>query len=385
MSDIDVITSQRDLDRYCDAARGADFLCVDTEFMRESTFYSQLCLIQVATPDSEAIIDPLADLDLAPFYALLVQDNLVKVMHSARQDLEIFFDRTGEVPRPLFDTQIAGMALGYGDSVGYTALVKGELGISIDKGARFTDWSRRPLSAKQLSYALGDVTHLRDMYPGILDALERKGRQGWIAEETEPLLDPALYENDPERAWQRLKIRNPKPRYLAALRAAAAWREREAIARDIPRRRVLKDDALYAIAASAPTSTDALGKVRGVPRGFERSRAASSLVEAVAYAVANADSYAPPAPRHKHRPPNLGPTTEMLRTLLRLRTEYEDIAPRLVANAADIEEIAALGDKADVAALRGWRREVFGEDALALLAGRIALKLDGREVVITRL
>ena len=385
MSDIHVITQQSDLEAFCDHAEAAEFLCVDTEFMRESTFYSQLCLIQVATPEREAIIDPLADLDLAPFHALLSNDTLLKVMHSARQDLEIFFDQTGKVTRPLFDTQVAGMALGYGDSVGYGALVKGELGVNIDKGARFTDWSRRPLSDKQLAYALGDVTHLRDLFPGMRERLETRNRLAWIEEETAPLLDPKLYENDPESAWQRLKIRNPKPRYLAALKAAAAWREREAIRRDIPRRRVLKDDALYAIAAQAPTTTQALGKVRGVPNGFERSKPAKDLVEAVAYGVANADDYAPPAPKHKHRPPNLGPTVEMLRTLLRLRTEYEDIAPRLVANAADIEEIAAVGAKADVPALKGWRREVFGDDALALLEGRIALKLDGREVVATRL
>lgn len=380
-----VIETQPELDSWCEAASNADFLCVDTEFMRESTFYSQLCLIQVATPDAEAIIDPLADIDLEPFLDLLADHDLTKVMHSARQDMEIFYDLNQTVPRPLFDTQIAAMALGYGDSVGYTALVKGRLGINIDKGARFTDWSRRPLSPKQLNYAIGDVTHLRDFYPGMRADLAAKNRLPWIAEETEPMLDPELYTNDPDSAWKRLKVRSPKRPYLAALKAAAAWREREAIERDIPRRRVLKDDALYAIAQAQPRDTGALGKIRGVPNGFERSRSAKSLVEGVAWALDNAADYAPPAPKHKHRPPNLGPTIEMLRTLLKLKTEYEDIAPRLVANAADIEELAAEGENADVAALRGWRREVFGEDALSMLRGDIALRLDGREVVAERL
>ena len=381
-----IITQNDQLEEFADHAIASDFLCVDTEFMRESTFYSQLCLIQAATPDRECIIDPLADgLDLEPLLELLADERLQKVMHSARQDLEIFYEIMGEVPAPLFDTQIAAMALGYGDSVGYQALVKGELGRKLDKGARFTDWSRRPLSERQLEYAIGDVTHLRDLYPGMVRKLEAKGRTAWIEEETAPMLDPSLYENDPEQAWKRLKIRSPKVRHLAALKAAAAWRERQAIERDIPRRRVLKDDAIYAIAQAQPTSVEALGKVRGVPNGFERSKNGRALVDALKTALDDADSYAPPAPEHRHKPPNIGPTVEMLRTLLRLRTEYEDIAPRLVANAADIESIAAFGEKADVAALRGWRREVFGKDALDMMAGKIGLRLEDREVVAKRL
>jgi ribonuclease D len=383
---VKVITDTSTLEAYCDRAVSAEFLCVDTEFMRESTFYSQLCLIQVATPDEEFIIDPLAEsIDLEPFLDLLADDRLLKVMHSARQDMEIFYDIMEEVPKPLFDTQIAAMALGFGDSVGYTSLVKGRLDINLDKGARFTDWSRRPLSEKQLNYAIGDVTHLRDLFPGLRDELERKGRLSWIEEETAPMLEDELYTNDPERAWKRLKIRSPKKPYLATLKASAAWREREAITRNIPRRRVLKDDALYAIAQAQPRSIEALGKLRGVPNGFERSRSAKALIEAIDTAIENMADYAPTVPRPKHRPPNMGPAIEMLRTLLRLRTEYEDIAPRLVANAADIEELAAEGEKADVAALKGWRREVFGADALALLEGKIALRLKGREVVAERL
>ena len=377
-----VISTQAELDAFCADAANKPFICVDTEFMRESTFYSILCLIQVATDDAEAIIDPLADgLDLAPFNAILMDKNIIKVLHAARQDMEIFYALCGAVPKNIFDTQIAGMALGYGDSVGYGALVKGRLDITLDKGARFTDWSRRPLSEKQLSYALGDVTHLRDLYPGLVSELESKNRLSWVLEEMIPQMNEKLYSFEPESAWERLKIRNPRKPYLAALKAAAAWREREAIAKDIPRRRVLKDDAFYDLAQQKPKDLAALAKLRGIPRGFEKSRSASSLIEAINAAIANADDYAPKIPKPKHMPPNLGPTIEMLKTLLRLRTEYVDVAPRMVANASDIEQLAAFGEKADIAALKGWRKEIFGEDALKMLKGKIALSLEGREVV----
>ncbi len=379
---MNVISTQAALDDFCAAASTKPFICVDTEFMRESTFYSILCLIQVATNDDEAIIDPLADgLDLTPFNALLMDENIIKVLHAARQDMEIFYALCKAVPKNIFDTQIAGMALGYGDSVGYGALVKGRLDINLDKGARFTDWSRRPLSEKQLSYAIGDVTHLRDLYPGIVTELEAKKRMSWIIEEMAPQLDEKLYTFEPESAWERLKVRNPRKPYLAALKAAAAWREREAIAKDIPRRRVLKDDALYDLAQQKPKDLAALSKLRGIPRGFEKSKSAAALVEAINAAIDNADDYAPHVPKAKHMPPNLGPTVEMLKTLLRLRTEYVDVAPRMVANNADIEQLAAFGGKADVAALKGWRKEIFGDDALKMLDGKIALSLEGREVV----
>lgn len=350
--------------------------------MRESTFYSILCLIQVSTDDDEAIIDPLADgLDMAALGELLNDPKIIKVMHAARQDLEIFYHHYGQVPRPVFDTQIAAMALGFGDSVSYQALVRGRLDKDLDKGARFTDWSRRPLSAKQLNYALGDVTHLRDFYPGMVSELEERGRLHWVEEEMQPQMQASLYENNPEASWERLKIRRPKKEYLAVLKASAAWRERKAINRNIPRRRVLKDDALYDIAQNKPRTLKALAALRGVPKGFERSESAKVLVEKINYALDNLDSYAPPVPKIQHMPPNIGPTAEMLKTLLRLRTEYEDIAPRLVASAKDIEQIAAFGERATVAALSGWRQEVFGEDALKMLRGEIALRLDGRKVI----
>ena len=377
-----VITTTTELIEFCDSAQDKDFMCVDTEFMRESTFYSQLCLIQASTIDSEVIIDPLAeDIDLAPFLALLMDESITKVMHAARQDMEIFYMLCQDVPKPVFDTQIAAMALGFGDSVGYMALVKGRLDVNLDKGARFTDWSRRPLSEKQLHYAMGDVTHLRDLYPGMIEELNERGRLSWVMEEMAPQMEESLYTFEPEDAWARLKVRNYKKPYLAALKAAAAWREREAISRDVPRRRVMKDDSLYDLALNKPTDLKALERLRSIPRGFEKSSKAKDLVEAIAAAVSHAESYAPKVERAKNRPPNTGAAVEMLKTLLRLRTEYVDIAPRLVANNSDIELIAAFGAKADVAALKGWRYEVFGHDALKMLEGKIALRLEGNEVV----
>ncbi len=359
-----------------------EYMCVDTEFMRDSSFWSKLCLIQASGPNCEAIIDPLADgLDMQVFLDLMVNPDIIKVMHAARQDMEIFFALCGEAPAPLFDSQIAAMALGYGDSVGYMALVKGRLGLNLDKGARFTDWSRRPLSNTQLHYALGDVTHLRDMYAGMVVELSEKGRLKWVTEEMETLLKPDLYTYLPENAWKRLKIRSPKQDYLAALKCVAAWRETEAQSRNVPRNRIIKDDGIYDIAQNRPATVQALGNLRGVPRGFEKSRSADKLLRALKEAVANKESYAPVVPKPKRMPPNLGPTIDMLKTLLRLRCEYNDIAPRLVANAADIEQLAAFGPKADVAALKGWRLEAYGDDALAMLRGEIGLRLEGREVV----
>lgn len=383
---MNIIRDTDALQAYCDAARKHDFVCIDTEFMRESTFFSILCLVQVATVEDDAIIDPLADgIDLTPLKELLMDDSITKILHAARQDMEIFYRICGAVPGPIFDTQIAGMALGLGDSAGYGALVKARLDISLDKGARFTDWSRRPLSEKQLSYAIADVTHLRDLYPDVLTELEEKGRLNWVMEEMSQHTDENLYTFEPEEAWQRLKLRGNKIQYLAALKAAAAWRERQAIKKDVPRRRVLKDDAIYDLAQQRPRTIEALSKLRGIPRGFEKSSSAASLVENIGAAIDNASEYAPPAPKVQHMPPSLGPRIEMLKTLLRLRTEVEGIATRLVANARDIEQLAAFGEIADIAALKGWRREIFGQDALDMLRGHIALRLEGENVVAERL
>ncbi|WP_409433430.1 ribonuclease D [Litorimonas sp. RW-G-Af-16] len=383
---MNIITTTDALREYCDAAKAHENLFIDTEFMRETTFYSILCLVQVATADSEAIIDPLADgIDLTPLIELLTDDSIMKIMHAARQDMEIFYKMCDCVPAPIFDTQIAAMALGFGDNAGYGALVKGRLGISLDKGARFTDWARRPLSEKQLSYAIADVTHLRDLFPDLLQELMDRERLSWVMEEMLPQLDESLYTFEPEEAWQRLKLRNPRKPYLAVLKAAAAWRERQAIEKNVPRRRILKDDAMYDLAQQKPRTIEAMSKLRGIPRGFENSRSAKALIEAINVALDNADDYAPPYPKTQHMPSNIGARVEMLRTLLRLRTEAKDIAPRLVANARDIEQLAAFGEDSDVAAIKSWRRKVFGQDALDMLDGNIALRLDGDEVVAERI
>lgn len=381
-----MITTTDALAQFCADAKSHDTLFIDTEFMREKTFFSILCLIQVATPDDEAIVDPLAeDIDLAPLTNILMDKSITKVLHAARQDMEIFYQICGDVPSPIFDTQIAAMAAGFGDNAGYGALVKGRLGINLDKGARFTDWARRPLTEKQLSYALADVTHLRDLYPDMISELKENDRLEWVLEEMKPQMDESLYNFEPEQAWQRLKLRNPRKHYLAALKAAAAWRERQAIAKDIPRRRVLKDDALYDLAQQKPRDLKALAKLRGIPNGFEKSRSAQALVDAITAAVDNADDYAPPVPKVQHMPPSLGARIEMLRSLLRLRTEVQGIAPRLVINAKDLEKLAAFGEDSGVMALTGWRRDIFGQDALDMLAGKIGLRLDGNDVVAERL
>lgn len=379
---MNIITTTDSLAKFCKKAKSAPFIALDTEFMRERTFYSQLCLIQMATPDDEAILDPLAEgLDLSPFLAILANKNIEKVMHAARQDMEIFYKLLGKVPAPLFDTQIAAMALGFGENVAYLTLVKGRLAITLDKGARFTDWSRRPLSDNQLSYALGDVTHLRDLYPGMCRELNTKGRMAWVREEMETMLNKELYDFEPERAWKRLKPRMFRQDYLAALKAAAAWREREAQTKDVPRNRILKDDGIYVIAQRKPKTVKDLGNVRGIPNGFANRKTAVDLVKDVQKAIANSATYAPEATRKKQMPPGLGPSVDMLKTLLRLNTEYEGIAPRLIANVADLTELAAFGKKAEVRALTGWRREVFGDDALKMLNGEISLTLRGQTVV----
>ncbi len=377
-----IITTTDSLAEFCKHAKSAPFIALDTEFMRERTFYSQLCLIQMATPDDECIIDPMASgIDLSPFLALLADERIEKVMHAARQDMEIFYKLLGKVPAPLFDTQIAAMALGFGENVGYLALVKGRLAVNLDKGARFTDWARRPLSEHQLSYALGDVTHLRDLYPGMVRELNAKNRMTWVREEMSGQMDSQLYDFAPERAWMRLKPRMFKQDYLAAMKAAAAWREREAQRKDVPRGRILKDDGIYVIAQRKPKTVKDLDKLRGIPNGFANRKTAAALIDEVQKALADAASYAPKISRNKQMPPGLGPSVDMLKTLLRLKTEYVDIAPRLIANSSDLTELAAYGHKADIRALKGWRREVFGEDALKMLDGEISLTLQDKKVV----
>ncbi|HYD73721.1 MAG TPA: ribonuclease D [Candidatus Binatia bacterium] len=379
-----LITKTAELAELCQELAAKDFVAVDTEFMRETTYWPKLCLIQAAAPGVEAVIDPLANVDLKPFLDLMANAAVLKVFHAARQDLEIFQKLGAALPHPVFDTQIAAMAAGYGDTVAYDALVQQVLKRRLDKSSRFTDWSRRPLSESQLAYALADVTHLRDLYPRLKQSLEQRDRLSWLDEEHAALLDPEVYDTTPEKSWRRLKLRKTTADYVLALQVASAWRERQAQQRDVPRGRIVKDEALYEIAEHRPKTAADFDRMRAVPRGFGNSRAAQDLVQALDRAFSD-----PNRPHFKYErpppvPPGLGPTVELLKVLLRYEADAHDVAPRLIASAADVEAIAA-SDEADVPAMRGWRRKVFGERALALKHGKIALKLKGGKVAIEEL
>ncbi|MHA6288392.1 ribonuclease D [Maricaulis sp. CAU 1757] len=381
---MEMITTTDALARACDDLLQHDFVAVDTEFMRETVYWPQLCLIQAAAGDTEIIIDPLADgIDLEPFWEVMADERITKVFHAARQDLEIFF-HLGEhlIPHPMFDSQVAGMALGLGDSIAYDSLVRTLLNRPIDKGPRFTDWSRRPLSQAQLDYAIADVTHLRDLYPIMRERLEKSGRDKWLAEEMKILTNPETYRLDPEQSWKRMKLRKTTKKWLAALRCAAAWREREAQTRDMPRQRVMKDDALYEVANVAPTEESQLTGLRAVPKGFERSAAAKRLFEQMKTALENAESYAPEAKKAAPPAQGIGPTVELLKVLLKFVAEDSDVAPRLLATTADLEQIASQ-DEADVPAMKGWRRSVFGLPAQRLKNGELSLTLENGQVKVT--
>jgi ribonuclease D len=373
--DITIISQTRELGALCERLAKAPFVTVDTEFIRENTFWAQLCLVQLAGPDEAVIVDPLAPgLDLAPFFDLLAEESVIKVFHAARQDVEIFVHRDGAVPRPLFDTQVAAMVCGYGDQVSYDQLVYRIAGERIDKSHRFTDWARRPLSAKQLAYALSDVTFLREVYLSLKANLEEQGRSHWLAEEMAVLTDVETYWTHPENAWERLKLRVRKPRQLAVMKELAAWRETEAQARDVPRSRVLKDDAIYEIAHQLPQSRETLARLRSIPRGFERSATAAGILAAVERAMALSEGELPRMPAARPAPEHASAAAELLKVLLKMVAERHGVASRIIANVDDLERIAA-DDEADVPALRGWRRELFGERALALKRGELALAL----------
>jgi ribonuclease D len=374
------ITSTAELSAFSDRLRGQPFVAVDTEFMRETTYWPKLCLIQAAAPGVEAVIDPLApDIDLSPFLDIMRDRSIEKVFHAARQDVEIF-NNLGAIPMPLFDTQIAGMAAGFGEQIAYDALVRQMLKIDLDKSSRFTDWARRPLSDAQLTYALADVTHLATLYPVLRARLEQAGRMAWVVEEMKAMTDPALYDVEPENAWKRLKPRRHTAKYLAVFRAVAAWRERTAQSRDQPRGRILKDDAIDELATQAPVDAEGLGRLRSVPKGFSGSRFGPELMEAIQAALKDPEGYAPviargPAPSSQAT----GAVVELLKVLLKARAEDADVASKLIATVSDLEKIA-LDDNADTPALQGWRREAFGEDALKLKRGELALVLDGARV-----
>ncbi|APO74197.1 ribonuclease D [Rhizobium etli 8C-3] len=376
-----MIETTAELAAACKELAKSDFITIDTEFLRETTFWPELCLIQMASLTKEVIIDPLAKgIDLAPFFELMANADVLKVFHAARQDIEIIFHRGGLIPHPIFDTQVAAMVCGFGDSVSYDQLISRTKGVQIDKSSRFTDWSRRPLSEKQLDYALADVTHLRDAYLYLKAELEREGRSSWLSEEMDILESRETYDMHPDDAWQRLKMRLRKPQELATLKFVAAWREREARSRNVPRSRVLKDDAIYEIAQQQPKDTDALSRLRTIPKGWERSAAGTAVLEAVNAALALPKAEMPHVPRHTQAPEGAAAAVELLKVLLKLISEKHGVAPKVIANSEDLDKIAADGEKAQVAALSGWRRELFGVPALQLIKGEIALRFVGKRV-----
>lgn len=375
------VTSTAALADWCAAAASAEFVCVDFEFMRENNYFSQLCLIQLATPDQACIVDPLAEgLDLAPLWRLLNETEVLKVFHAGGQDIEIIVNRTGRVPQPIFDTQIAAMAMGLGEQVSYQNLIGSLLGKAVDKGARFTDWSRRPLDPRQLAYALGDVTHLAEAFPKILGFLREKDRGDWLDEEMARLADPENYINRPEDAWKRLKLPGRDVKLLGRLKALAEWREREAIDKDIPRGRIMKDETLLDLAAQPPRTQADLAKVRGLSERWATNDIGARLVAIL--------QSAEPLPRELLPPRHDGPSlnrnarqvADLLKLLLKRACEEADIAPKLVCRADDLEQLAA--GVRDLPLLRGWRYDLFGHQALDLIEGRLALRVKNGRLII---
>lgn len=379
------ITATDELARFCASLATATYVTVDTEFMRETTYWPKVCLIQVGGPDEARVIDPLAEgLDLEPLFALLRNKAVLKVFHAARQDLEIFTKLMGEVPAPLFDSQVAAMVCGFGDQVSYEQLVSKLAGAQVDKSSRFTDWARRPLTEKQVRYALGDVTYLRKIYEKLNAKLQKTGRAEWLSDEMATLADPATYEVVPENAWKRLKPRTTKGEYLAVLQAAAAWREVEARNRDIPRQRIVRDETLMEIAAHPPRSADDLERMRGLSKGFAEGKMGTGLLAAISAKLASPKETWPVLEREPELPRGIGPLVELLKVLLKLKCDDHDVAQKLLANSSDLDKIAA-DDNADVPALQGWRRELFGKDALRLKHGELALAADGTRIKIVEL
>ena len=378
-----LITRQEELESVIGELSRSDFVTVDTEFIRETTFWPELCLIQMAAPGVTALVDPLAPgLDLAPFFRLMADERILKVFHAARQDVEIIYHLGKIIPTPMFDTQVAAAVCGFGDSVSYDQLVQKVTGARIDKTSRFTDWRHRPLSDKQLEYALADVTHLIDVYRHLKDELERENRAHWLNEEMSVLTSPETYDPDPEDAWKRLKMRVRKPQELAIMQAVATWREYEARERNVPRGRVLKDDAIFEIAQQAPRDAAALARLRTTPKGWERSSTAAGVLAAVNKALEIPKDQLPKLPKQVQQAEGTSAAAELLKVLLKIVAEQQGVAPKVLASSDDVEKIAASGENADVPAMHGWRREVFGERALALVRGEIALKFEKRKITV---
>src|SRR5215467_162415 len=379
-----LITTTNSLAEVCERLQRHPFVTVDTEFLRESTYYPKLCVAQIASTDEAVVIDALAEgINLEPLFKLMADESVVKVFHAARQDIEICWHAAGLIPSPLVDTQVAAMVLGYGDSIAYDQLVQRITGDNLDKSLRFTDWTRRPLSEAQIAYAISDVTHLRDVYVKLAADLDKRGRTEWMREEMRVLTSPETYRMEPEHAWQRLQTRVRKPKELAVLIEVAAWREREAQSRDVPRGRVLKDDVVGDIAVQAPTTIERLGNLRSLPKGFERSKWGEAIIEAVKRGLARDVKTLPRIERPRNTF-NGQATVELLKVLLRMTAERHGVAAKVIATMDDLDRIAA-DDDADVPALSGWRRELFGEKALALKQGRLSLAIErGRVVAVER-
>jgi ribonuclease D len=380
-----LITDPAELAEFCARQRSAEFVAVDTEFMRERTYWPILCLVQVAGPDEAAAIDAqVPGMDLAPLLDLMADPALLKVFHAARQDLEIFFQLAGRVPHPVFDTQVAAMVCGFGDSVSYETLVRRLAGANLDKASRFTDWAHRPLTERQIEYALGDVVHLRTVYERLQRVLGKNGRAAWFAEEIAGLVDPSIYRTEPTEAWRRFRLRGRADRrFLGVLRALAAWREEAAQQRDLPRGRIMKDEAVLEIAAHMPKTIEALARTRSLGRGIAEGKLGREILDAVAAGLS--DPAPPPAmPAKMEPPPGIGPLIELLRVLLKQRCEDHEVAQKLVASSDDLEAIAA-DDNAPVPALHGWRRTIFGDDALALKHGRLALTAGNNRIELVPL
>ena len=376
-----LIDTQDALDAFCEGLNGADFITVDTEFLRERTYYPKLCLIQIAGPASEACIDPLVGLDLEPVYKLLRDESLLKVFHAGRQDLEIFYNGMGDLPKPVADTQVMAMVCGFGDSVSYETLASRLAKAKIDKSSRFTDWSHRPLTEKQLTYALADVTHLRDIFVKLQLQLHSQGRTPWIQEEMRALTDLSIYEVDPDQVWLRLKFRTDKPRVNARLQKLAAWREREAQRLDIPRGRVIRDEALQEIAHSNPAGVSELARTRGLSQSIADGRMGTAILELLREVEVMAEKDLPPGLPKK--PPNAEGTSaivDLLRTLLKGVAGQADVAAKLIASSDDLDQLA-ISDNPDIKPLSGWRYEIFGKPALALKQGKLAITLDRNKIV----
>ena len=378
------ITETSALVAYCEDLAKQPYMTVDTEFMRERTYWPKLCLVQLAGPESDGVaVDPLAEgLDLSALFALLADPGIVKVFHAARQDLEIFYHLAGRLPAPVFDTQVAAMVCGFGDQVGYETLVTKLARSRLDKASQFTDWSLRPLSERQIDYAISDVTHLRRVYERLCAKLEQNGRAAWLDEEMATLTDPATYDLDPMSAYQRIKTRSTSPRFLAVLREVAAWRDRQAQEKDVPRNRILRDEALCEIAHHHPTTPAALARTRGLGRGLAEGSGGAALLDAVARGLAVPEEDCPSPSARRSLPGRFVPLVELLKVLLKMKCDEHDVAQRLVASSADLEAIALHGGEADVNALHGWRRQVFGQDALNLRTGRVGIAMRRRRLAL---